>query len=354
MDLLTFYIFFESILIPMFLVIGIWGSRERKIQAAYQFLLYTLLGSLFMLVAIIYLWLNYQTTDILLLSYHSFSLQEEKVLWLLLFLSFVVKIPLFPFHIWLPEAHVEAPTAGSVILAGILLKLGGYGFLRISLTLFPHATTYFSPLVLLLSTLSILYISLTAIRQIDLKKIIAYSSISHMGFVTFALVTNQLSGLQGALLSMVSHGLVASALFFVVGLLYDRHKTRILSYYRGLAIPMPLAASLNFLVILANIGLPLTSSFVGELMTLTSLYHTNKITTLLVSFALLLTPIYSLSYFNKAFFGSLTPYLSSFRDLTFRELMILVPLVVMILYLGIAPNGLFLMISSSLASLISS
>jgi proton-translocating NADH-quinone oxidoreductase chain M len=240
LDLVLFYVFFESVLIPMFLIIGIWGSRERKIRAAYQFFLYTLIGSLFMLLAILLIYFQVGTTDLQVLMTTEFSERRQFFLWLAFFFSFAVKVPMIPFHIWLPEAHVEAPTSGSVILAGILLKLGTYGFLRFSIPLFPEATVYFTPLIYTLSVLGIIYASFTTLRQIDLKKIIAYSSVAHMGFVTLGLFSLNAQGIEGAILLMLSHGFVASALFLCIGILYDRTHTRLIRYYGGLVQTMPL------------------------------------------------------------------------------------------------------------------
>ena len=240
LDLILFYVFFESVLIPMFLIIGVWGSRERKIRAAYQFFLYTLIGSLFMLLAILLIYFQVGTTDLQVLMTTEFSERRQFFLWLAFFLSFAVKVPMIPFHIWLPEAHVEAPTSGSVILAGILLKLGTYGFLRFSIPLFPEATVYFTPLIYTLSVLGIIYASFTTLRQIDLKKIIAYSSVAHMGFVTLGLFSLNTQGIEGAILLMLSHGFVASALFLCIGILYDRTHTRLIRYYGGLVQTMPL------------------------------------------------------------------------------------------------------------------
>ena len=228
LDLLLFYVFFESVLIPMFVIIGVWGSRERKIRAAYQFFLYTLLGSVFMLLAILLIYFQTGTTDLEILYCSSFSETRQIFLWLAFFASFAVKVPMVPVHIWLPEAHVEAPTAGSVILAGILLKLGTYGFLRFSIPLFPFATYYFTPLIYTLSVLAIIYTSLTTLRQIDLKKIIAYSSVAHMNFVTLGLFSLNTQGIEGSILLMLSHGLVSPALFLCIGILYDRHNSRLL------------------------------------------------------------------------------------------------------------------------------
>ena len=239
LDIIIFYIFFESILIPMFLIIGVWGSRTRKLKAAYQFFLYTLLGSLFMLLAIFLVFFETGTTDFQILNNQVFSEEKEIFLWVAFFLSFSVKVPMVPVHIWLPEAHVEAPTAGSVILAGILLKMGTYGLLRYSICLFPNASVYFTPLVYGMSVIAIIYTSLTTLRQVDLKKIIAYSSVAHMAFVTIGIFTFNIWGVEGSMLIMLSHGFVSSALFLCIGILYDRHHTRLIKYYSGLAQVMP-------------------------------------------------------------------------------------------------------------------
>lgn len=240
LDTLLFYIAFEATLLPMFFIVGVWGSRSRRMNAAFQLFLYTLLGSVFMLIAILYMWYISGTTDLEILFRTSFSFQTQIFLWLGFFLSFAIKIPMFPFHVWLPEAHVEAPTAGSVILAGILLKLGGYGFLRFSLTLFPVANAFFTPFIFTLSILSIIYASLSTLQQVDLKKIIAYSSVAHMGFVTLGIFSANALGLEGSIFLMLSHGLVSSALFLCVGVLYDRFHTRLVRSYGGLVQTMPL------------------------------------------------------------------------------------------------------------------
>ena len=248
----------------MFLIIGVWGSRERKIRAAYQFFLYTLIGSLFMLLAILLIYFQTGTTDLQVLFVSEFSLQRQLLLWFAFFASFAVKVPMIPVHIWLPEAHVEAPTSGSVILAGVLLKLGTYGFVRYSIPLFPEASVYFTPLIYTLSIIGVIYASLTTLRQIDLKKIIAYSSVAHMGFVTLGLFSLNIQGIEGALFLMLSHGFVASALFLCIGVLYDRTHTRLVKYYGGLVHVMPLFSVFFLIFTMGNLSLPGTSSFVGE------------------------------------------------------------------------------------------
>jgi NADH-quinone oxidoreductase subunit M len=270
LDLILFYILFESVLLPMFVVIGVWGSRARKIRAAYMFFLYTLLGSVLMLLAVIWIYINLGTSNYqVLLSGPSpfFDPQVEKLLWLAFFASFAAKVPMVPVHIWLPEAHVEAPTAGSVILAGILLKLGTYGFLRFSIPLFPYASLYFTPLVFTIALIGIVYTSLTAIRQTDLKRIIAYSSVAHMNLVIVGLFSLNTQGIEGAILQQLSHGLVSGALFLCVGVIYDRHHTRLIKYYSGLAHIMPVYVAIFMFFTMANIA-PGTSSFVGEFLIL--------------------------------------------------------------------------------------
>jgi proton-translocating NADH-quinone oxidoreductase chain M len=347
LDLLVFYIFFESVLLPMFFIIGVWGSRTRKIRAAYQFFLYTLLGSVFMLVAILCIAFETGTTDLqCLLSMNQFgapwSEERQLLLWLAFFASFAVKVPMVPFHIWLPEAHVEAPTAGSVILAGILLKLGTYGFLRFSLPLFPEASLYFTPLIYTMSAVAIVYTSLTTLRQIDLKKIIAYSSVAHMGFVTIGLFTGNLQGIEGAILIMLSHGFVSSALFLCVGVLYDRHHTRILKYYSGLAQTMPLFAVVFVFFTLANLGFPGTSSFSGELLTLVGMVQSSVSVTVIASTGMVLGAAYSVWLCNRLLFGGSTPRklaeIWETTDLTKREMAVFFPLIFLTLWMGIFPS----------------
>ena len=268
LDIILFYVFFESVLIPMFIIIGVWGSRERRIRAAYMFFLYTLLGSVLMLLAILYIYYQAGTTDYQILLTTTFDPEVQKLLWLAFFASFAVKVPMLPVHIWLPEAHVEAPTAGSVILAGILLKLGSYGFLRFSLPLFPYASVYFTPFIYSFACIAVIYTSLTAIRQTDLKRIIAYASVAHMNLVLIGMFVYNLQGLEGSILQQLSHGLVSGALFLCVGVIYDRHHTRLVKYYSGLAHTMPIYIAIFMFFSMANIALPGTSSFVGEFLIL--------------------------------------------------------------------------------------
>ena len=338
LDLLLFYVFFESVLIPMFIIIGIWGARERKIHAAYQFFIYTLFGSVLMLLGIMIIYFQVGTTDVQILLTSTFSEDKQKLLWLAFFASFAVKVPMVPVHIWLPEAHVEAPTAGSVLLAGILLKLGTYGFLRFSIPMFPDATIYFTPLIYTMSVIAIIYTSLTTLRQIDLKKIIAYASVGHMNFVTLGMFSLNVQGIEGSILVMLSHGIVSSALFLCIGVLYDRHKTRIVKYYRGMTITMPIFATIFLLFTLANISVPGTSSFIGEFLILVGTFQSNTLITVLASTGIVLGAAYSIWLYNRVAFGALTNYIVAFNDINKREMMIFVPFIILTLLMGIYPN----------------
>jgi len=339
MDLLVFYIFFESILIPMFLIIGVWGSRERKIRAVYLFFFYTLIGSLFMLLAILYLYNKAGSTNYEILLALNLTDMEQRWLWLAFFLSFATKMPLFPLHIWLPEAHVEAPTAGSVLLAGILLKLGSYGFLRFSLPFFPDASLYFVPFIFTLSVLGIIFTSLTAMRQTDFKRIIAYSSVAHMNLVMMGIFSFHMPGIEGSLIQSLSHGFVASALFFLIGVLYDRYHTRLLLYYGGVVHLMPIYVMFFLFFTMANIALPGTSSFIGEFLILSGVYNLNQVGAILGTTGMILGGTYSLWLFNRIAYGNLkTNFLSNFKDITSREFSIFAPLIVGTLALGIYPN----------------
>jgi proton-translocating NADH-quinone oxidoreductase chain M len=339
LDLLLFYVFFESVLIPMFFIIGVFGSRERKIRAAYQFFLYTLLGSVLMLLAILFIYFQAGTTDLQILMTTEFSERRQLILWLAFFCSFAVKVPMIPVHIWLPEAHVEAPTAGSVILAGILLKLGSYGFLRFSIPLFPYASLYFTPLIYTMSVIGVIYASLTTLRQIDLKKIIAYSSVAHMGFVTLGLFSLNVQGVEGSILLMLSHGLVSGALFLCIGCLYDRHKTRLVKYYGGCVHVMPLFSVLFLFFTLGNLSLPGTSSFIGEFLILTGAFQTNPFLTTLAALGMILGGAYSLWLYNRVVFGNFKPhYMTNFADVNRREFFLFLPFVACVLWMGIYPE----------------
>jgi proton-translocating NADH-quinone oxidoreductase chain M len=339
LDLLLFYVFFESVLIPMFIIIGVWGSRERKIRAAYQFFLYTLIGSVLMLLAILLIYFQVGTTDLQVLLASEFSERRQILLWLAFFSSFAVKVPMVPVHIWLPEAHVEAPTAGSVILAGILLKLGTYGFLRFSIPMFPEASLYFTPLVYTMSIIGIVYASLTTLRQIDLKKIIAYSSVAHMGFVTIGLFSLNAQGIEGAVLLMLSHGLIASGLFLCVGTLYDRTHTRLIKYYGGCVHVMPIFSFFFLVFTMGNLSLPGTSSFVGEFLILVGTFQTNTFIATLAATGMILGGAYSIWLYNRVVFGNFKPdYIDCFSDVNRREFFIFVPFVFGVLWMGFYPE----------------
>lgn len=340
LDLLLFYILFESVLIPMFLIIGIWGSRERKIRAAYFFFMYTLLGSVLMLLGICYIYAQIGTTDYeILLGLFFWTRTEDYLVWLAFFASFATKVPMLPMHIWLPEAHVEAPTAGSVILAGVLLKLGTYGFIRFPFILVEYANIYYTPLVYSLAAMAVVYTSLTAIRQTDLKRIIAYTSVAHMNLVIIGLFSFTIIGLEGAMLQSLSHGFVASALFLIIGVIYDRHHTRMVKYYGGLIHTMPLFTIIFLIFTMANIALPGTSSFVGELLILTGAYKTNTIIAIIGATGMVLGGGYSLWLFNRIAYGNLkTQYLHQFCDIEKREFFVFLPLIAGTLFMGIYPE----------------
>jgi len=340
LDLFFFYVFFEALLIPMYLIIGLWGSRERKIRAAYLLFFYTICGSLLFLISILYIY--FITGTFTYEGFLNYPFENEVFLWFGFFLSFASKIPMFPFHIWLPEAHVEAPTVGSVLLAGILLKLGVYGFLRYSLVIFEESCFFFTPLVYTLALIGIIYASLNAIRQTDLKRIIAYSSIAHMNLIMLGLFSYNEIGYEGAILQSVSHGFVSGALFFLIGIIYDRYHTRLLFYYSGLIHTMPLYSSLFLFFTMANIALPGTSSFVGEFAILLGIFKMNKITALCGSISVILSGAYSLWSYNRIIFGNLKfTYTLRYKDLTRTEFLILFPLVVLVLFTGINPNYFF-------------
>lgn len=339
LDIMIFYLLFEAVLIPMFLIIGFYGSRERRIRSAYLLFLYTLLSSLVMFLSILFIFFKFGTTDYLILKTLNFDPFSEKLCWFAFFLSFAVKMPIVPFHIWLPEAHCEAPTSGSVILAGILLKLGGFGFLRYSLGLFPDASAFFSPFIFLISSLGIVYASLTTIQQIDLKKIIAYSSVGHMGVVTIGIFSYTTQNLIGSVLLMISHGIVSGALFLCIGLLYERHHTRIIKYFAGLLATTPIFSSFFTLFSMANIGLPGTSSFIGEFLIIAGCFFTNTLAALFSALGMILGGGYSLWLLNRIIFGNIKNFsIKEFQDLTRIEFFYLLPYAVLTILLGIYPE----------------
>ena len=338
-DILLFYVFFEEVLIPMFLIIGIWGG-ERRIYASFKFFLYTLLGSVLMLIAIIFI---YQKTNSMNINFlqgnYFFSKKVQIYLWLAFFASFAVKIPMWPFHTWLPDAHVEAPTAGSVILAGVLLKMGGYGFIRFSLGILPEASAFFMPLVIILSSIAIVYTSLVALAQEDIKKLIAYSSVAHMGIVTIGIFIVNQQGLEGAMIQMISHGIVSAALFLCVGVIYDRMHTRNINFYGGLVNKMPKYSIVFMLFVLASIGLPGTSGFIGEFLVILGAFQKNSFIALFAALGIILGAIYMLYLYKKIIFGTLeNEKLKEILDLNLREKLILYPLVLAVIIIGIFPN----------------
>ena len=340
LDFILFYIFFEAMLIPMFLLIGIWGG-ERRIYAAIKFFLYTLAGSLFLLVAIIYIYQNTGELNIqnLYNLVPKFSAQAQNLLWLAFFISFAVKVPMWPVHTWLPDAHVQAPTAGSVILAGILLKMGAYGFLRFSLPMLPEASHHFAHLVFVLSAIAIIYASAVAFVQTDMKKLIAYSSVAHMGFVTMGIFTFNQIAIEGALVQMISHGVVSAALFLIVGVLYDRMHTKEISQYGGVVTKMPKFALVFMLFTMASIGLPGTSGFVGEMLVIVGTYQVSKLYAMLAATSLVLGAAYMLWLYKRVMFGAVTnKQVEELQDLSCREWLIFSPLIILAILLGIYPS----------------
>ena len=337
LDLFIFYIFFEAGLIPMFIIIGVWGGQNR-IYAAFKFFLYTLLGSLFMLIAMVYMYLQAGTSDIVLLEQFEFAKGAQTWLWLAFFASFAVKMPMWPAHTWLPDAHVQAPTAGSVILAGILLKLGAYGLLRFSVPMFPDASLLFQPLVFGLSVIAIVYASLVAFRQSDMKKLIAYSSVAHMGFVTLGIFSFNQIGVQGAVFQMLSHGFISSALFLIVGVVYDRIHTREIAAYGGLATKMPIYAAFFMLFTMGNVGLPGTSGFVGEIMSMAGGFLAARWVAVAAALGVIFSAVYMLRLYRETMFGELTnEKLNGIKDLTATEVLTLAPLAVCTILFGVAP-----------------
>lgn len=351
-DLVLFYVFFEAGLIPMFLIIGIWGG-PRRVYAAFKFFLYTLLGSVLMLLAIMAMYWQAGTTDIPTLLNHSFPASMQTWLWIAFFASFAVKMPMWPVHTWLPDAHVEAPTAGSVILAGVLLKMGGYGFLRFSLPMFPLASADFAPFVYTLSIVAIVYTSLVALMQEDMKKLIAYSSVAHMGYVTMGIFTMNPQGVEGAIFQMLSHGIVSGALFLCVGVVYDRMHTREISAYGGLVNRMPFYAMVFLVFTMANVGLPGTSAFVGEFLTLLGAFRANTWVSFFAATGVILSAAYALWLYRRVMLGPLVkPELKSMFDLSRREATILVPLLVLTIFFGVYPKPVFNVTSASVDNLI--
>ena len=337
LDLVLFYIFFEGVLIPMFVIIGVWGGKDR-VYASFKFFLYTLTGSLLMLLAIVAIYRHAGTTYIPDLLKTDFPAALQVWLWLAFFASFAVKLPMWPVHTWLPDAHVEAPTAGSVILAGVLLKMGGYGFLRFSLPMFPLASEWFAPLIFTLSVIAIIYTSLVALAQKDMKKLIAYSSVAHMGFVTMGLFAANLQGMQGAVFQMLSHGWVSAALFLCVGVLYERTHTKDIAAFGGIVHTMPLYALIFMVFTLANIGLPSTSGFVGEILTIVGVFSVSAWVAALAATGMVLSAAYALWLYRRVIFGVSARTLSDISDLDAREILVFVPLVAATFFFGVYPR----------------
>jgi NADH-quinone oxidoreductase subunit M len=352
LDLVLFYLFFEGGLIPMFLIIGVWGG-PRRVYASFKFFLYTLLGSVLMLLAIMAMYWHAGTTDIPTLLRHSFPIGLQKWAWFAFLASFAVKLPMWPVHTWLPDAHVEAPTAGSVILAAILLKMGGYGFLRFSLPMFPAASAEFAPLIFALSVVAIVYTSLVALMQEDVKKLIAYSSVAHMGFVTMGIFAATTQGVAGGIFQMLSHGIVSAALFLCVGVIYDRMHTREIAAYGGLVNRMPLYAAVFMIFTLANVGLPGTTGFIGEFLALIGTFRVNIWAATLATLGVILSAAYALWLYRKVMFGALEkPSLALIRDVGYREIIIFAPLVILTVLFGIYPQPVLEMSAASVTNLL--
>lgn len=337
LDLLLFYLFWEAILIPMYLIIGVWGG-PRRIYSTIKFFLYTFIGSVFMLIAIIYLYIKFGTFEYTALLGKGYPLHIEKLLFLAFAVAFAIKVPMWPVHTWLPDAHTEAPTAGSVILAGILIKMGGYGFVRFCLPLFPEATLFFAKAILVLSVVAIIYAGFACLAQDDLKRLIAYSSVSHMGFVTLGIFSLNSIGVQGAILQMINHGIVTGALFMCVGVVYDRTHSRAISYYGGLATTMPLYAAFFMVFTLASIGLPGTNGFIGEFLILLGSFLNNKIITAFAATGVIIGAAYMLWLYQRVFFQRVNPNVIGLEPLKVNELAALIPMVILVFLIGFFPN----------------
>ena len=352
LDLFLFYVFFEAVLIPMFLIIGVWGG-PRRVYAAFKFFLYTLAGSVLMLVALLAIYIDAGTADIPQLLTHRLPMAWQPWLWLAFFASFAVKVPMWPAHTWLPDAHVEAPTAGSVILAGVLLKFGGYGFLRFSLPMLPAASETFAPLIFVLSVIAVIYTSLVALAQEDMKKLIAYSSVAHMGFVTAGTFSFTLQGIEGAIFQMLSHGIVSAALFLIVGVVYDRMHSRDIETYGGLVHRMPGYAFVFMVFMLASVGLPGTSGFVGEILVLIGLFQVNAWVAALTALGVILGAAYMFYLYRRVIFGRLTKEtLARIGDLSVREYAVFAPLIVLVFWMGVYPTPFLKIMHGASANLV--
>lgn len=338
-NLFWFYFFFESTLIPMFLIIGIWGSRSRKIKASYYFFLYTLFGSVLMLISMIYLFILFGSLDYYILLFNQVNFNIEKIIWLTFFLTFAIKLPIYPFHIWLPEAHVEAPTVGSVILAALLLKLGSFAIIKYLLNILTFSSIYFAPFVWIIGVVSIIFSSLSALRQVDIKKVIAYSSVAHMNFLLVGLFSFSSSAITGAIFLMIGHGFVSSSLFFLIGMLYERYGTKTIFYYGGLCTVNPILSLFSFFFFFSNIGFPGTINFVGEILIMLGVIQFDFILGFLIGLSIILSLTYSILMFNKIFFGYLNNiYIKKFKDIAKVEALVLSFLLFFIIFWGLQPN----------------
>ena len=353
LDILLFYVFFESVLIPLFLIVGIWGGSATRVRAAFLLFLYTLFGSLFMLLAFLVIYYNVGSTDFQVVSLSEINLESQKLLWLAVFISMAIKTPLLPFHVWLPRAHAEAPLAGSVILAGLILKLATYGYMRILIQFLPDATSYFSPLVQTIAVITLIYASLATLRQTDFKALVAYSSIGHMAVVVLGLFSNTIQGIDGALLLSIAHGVESPALFILVGgVLYDRYHTRTIRYYRGMTAYMPLFSIMFFVFTIFNAAVPLSANWAGEFLCLAGAFQRNPVFAVLGSTGIVLSAAYSIWLYNRIAFGAWSKYLNYTTDLTRREFMLLLPLLFVAVVFGIFPNIILDSIHASTSGLI--
>ncbi len=353
LDLLLFYVFFESVLIPLFFIVGIWGASLERIRASYLLFLYTLLGSLFMLLAILIIYNHVGSTDLQFISLTEINVTSQFILWLGFFISFAVKTPLVPFHLWLFRAHAEAPLAGSIILAAVILKLATYGFLRIMITILPDATYFFLPLIQTFSIITLVYSSLATLRQIDLKALVAYSSVAHMAVVILGLFSNTIQGIEGGITLSIAHGFVSPALFICVGgILYNRYHSRIINYYRGIALTMPLFTILFFVFTIFNTAIPLSLNWIGEFLALAGTFEHSPIVSGFGALGILLSACYSIWMYNRVSYGSFSPYLKPMFDINRREFHLLLPLLILTLVLGIYPNTILNVLHLSVANIL--